>query len=234
MKTSNLESVKSMAINFLYQDIEETDYSPMLIIHPIFENGITAIKDNEGLKLVNILESEDNLRTAQGQIKQRILSATDIWEVYIIIRKSYRMTFLRYIKPFLSVEDMSKLLAHAWTTSENPNGDINVSLNMAIKWFEAADKTLLMDDDEYKVYQSLPDTLTIYRGVAVGRNPKGLSWTQNLKTANWFANRYNTERKKGYIQTATINRERVLAYFNSRDEDELVVDTRKLNVKKLK
>ena len=86
MKTSNLESVKSMAINFLYQDIEETDYSPMLIIHPIFENGITAIKDNEGLKLVNILESEDNLRIAQEQIKQRILFATDIWEVYIIIR----------------------------------------------------------------------------------------------------------------------------------------------------
>ena len=44
-----------------------------------------------------------------------------------------------------------------------------------------------MQEKDYEVYKSFPDTFNIYRGVAVGRNPKGLSWTQNLETAKWFA-----------------------------------------------
>lgn len=55
--------------------------------------------------------------------------------------------------------------------------------------------------------------------------PDGLSWTENLSTAIWFASRFNTDKDKGYIQKAVIDKSRALAYFNTRDEDELVVDT---------
>lgn len=75
-----------------------------------------------------------------------------------------------------------------------------------------------LTDEEYEVYSSLPSTVTVYRGVAVGRNPKGLSWTTNHSTAEWLSNRFNTDTKKGYIQKATVSKSKVFAYFNSRNE----------------
>ena len=77
-----------------------------------------------------------------------------------------------------------------------------------------------MTEEEYEIYNNLPETFTVYRGVASGRNAKGMSWTQNLEVAKWFANRFNCG-KKGYIQQATANKKDVLAYFNRRDEDEI-------------
>jgi Cys-tRNA synthase (O-phospho-L-seryl-tRNA:Cys-tRNA synthase) len=87
-----------------------------------------------------------------------------------------------------------------------------------------------MTEEDYEVYQSLPETFTIYRGVAVGRNPKGLSWTQNLETARWFAHRFDREDKKGYIQMGMAKKEDVLAYFNTRNEDEIVYNSRRLQI----
>ena len=115
-------------------------------------------------------------------------------------------------------------------SSENPNGDVNVSLRTFVKWFRRADKKLLMTDEDYKVYRDLPSTFRVYRGVAVGRNPKGLSWTRNLSTAEWFAKRFDTKDKKGFIQTAVISRSDALAYFNTRGEDEIVADSFKMDI----
>lgn len=234
LKESDLESIKRVAILFLYQDIERTAFSPIAVIHPIFESGISAVKRGNELVAVNILENKDDLKAAQKKVEDKILNAETVDQVYMIIRKSYRMTFLKFAGDHLSNKDMSNLLAHAWTSSEDPNNDVNVSLSMATRWFRGADKSILMDEDEYRIYQELPDTLTVYRGVGIGRNPKGLSWTRNIKTAEWFANRFNRDGKKGYVQSATVRKEQVLAYFNRRGEDEVVVDTSKLKIKKRK
>ncbi len=229
-KETNLESVKSIAISFLYQPVEETEYSPIVVSHPIFESGITGINKDGDMKMVNILESDEDLKCLIKMYRDRIMGSESAREVYSIIRKSYRLTFLKYVLDYLSANDMSELLCHAWTTSENPNDDTNVSLSTIIKWFNKADKKILMDDEEYNVYCSLPDTFIVYRGVGVTRKPDGLSWTRNRKTAEWFANRFNIEGKRGFVQAATVNREDVLAYFNSRGEDEIVISVDKKNV----
>lgn len=74
----------------------------------------------------------------------------------------------------------------------------------------------------------------IYRGVSNVSDEKilkGLSWTLNLKTAQWFANRWNRAGgDKGYIQTSTVNKQDILAYFGSRGEETVVVDGRKLDI----
>ena len=54
---------------------------------------------------------------------------------------------------------------------------------------------------------------------------KALSWTVDIKQAEWFAQRWG---KNGKVYSATINREDVLAVFTSRGESELVVDYTKL------
>lgn len=229
MKNSDVESVKSMAISFLHLPIEETEFSPIVVQHPIFESAITSIKKDGKMKMVNLLENKEDYNCAIMQLEKRFNQCDNVLNIYMMIRGSYRLTFLKFIEKHLSCEDMSRLLADAWTTSENPNQDVNVSLSLATKWFKKADKRVLMSEEDYKVYESLPDVFKVYRGVSVGRNPQGMSWTANKEKARWFANRFNTESENGYIQAATVHKEDVLAYFNNRDEDEIVINTKSLS-----
>lgn len=121
-----------------------------------------------------------------------------------------------------------------WITVENINRDKNVSQPELIRWLKYSDKEYLMTKEDVDVLNNLPDRIQIYRGVSNVSNEKiskGLSWTLNLETAKWFANRWNrTGDTKGYIQTSTVNKQDILAYFVSRGEDGVVVDGRKLDI----
>ena len=90
-----------------------------------------------------------------------------------------------------------------------------------------------MTEEELNVYNSLSDTesIEIYRGVGHGREPYGLSWTANVATAQWFAKRW--ENKDAYMLKTHCNKSDVLAYFNCRGEDELVVNVKNLDKSKM-
>jgi hypothetical protein len=62
--------------------------------------------------------------------------------------------------------------------TENPNRDSNLSLTAATWWVKAADPMYLMSEEEREVYNSF-ENAAVYSGVAVGRNPMGLLWTDN-------------------------------------------------------
>lgn len=224
MNKTNLEAVKDVAISFLYMPVEETDFSPIVVMHPIFETGLIAIDIDGKYKIVNIVENRKNLNIAIKRYGERIKNCKDVTGIYLIIRKSYRLTFLKFCENYLSIHDFSELLADAWVSSENPNQDANCSIPLLTKWFKKSDKRILMNDKDYKKYSNLPDTFTIYRGIAVGRNPDGLSWTNNYNNARWFAHRFDIGDKKGYIKVATAHKKDVLAYFNTRDENEIVIN----------
>lgn len=129
---------------------------------------------------------------------------------------------------FQKTEKLDNLLPSsspdAWVTEENPNMDINCSLKESVQFFKKANKELLMEPKDYEVYKAFPETLTVYRGVAVGRIEKGLSWTANKETAEWFAHRFDNENEKGYVQSMTVSKKDILAYFNTRGEDEIVIN----------
>ena len=220
---TDIKEIKNIVKYFLQQRIEKTEYSPMIVIHPIFETSIIPIIEKDGnFTYKDMLQDKEALQIGYKQTEKRINEATTLTSLYCIIRKSYRLTLLKFARPYLSVEDFSSLLANAWTTSENPNTDINVDIATLSNWFQTASKKFLMTIDEYNAYRTLPDRLTIYRGVASKSNPKGLSWTTDIKKAEWFANRWND---KGYIIQAEIPKDKVLAYFTTRGEQEVVVDT---------
>ena len=223
---TDLAAVKSTALSFLYLDVEPTKLAPVVVMHPIFENGIVFLKGENAPG--NILEDEEVLEKARQIVREEINDAKDAMQVYGIIRKSYRLTFFKHVAEYLSINDYSKLLADAWTMSENPNQDVNVSTAAAVRFFKKADKQMLMDEDEFIVYCDLPETFEVYRGVSVGRNPNGLSWTRNKETASWFAHRFDKKDKCGYVQVALAEKKDVLAYFNSRGEDELVISPKSL------
>ena len=75
------------------------------------------------------------------------------------------------------------------------------------------------------------DTGNILKYMCRWKNKNGL---QDLEKAKWFANRFNTETKKGYVQVGIAKKEHVLAYFNTRGEDEIVYNSKKLDISILK
>lgn len=229
-RPTDMTAVKTMAHLFLQLDISETPFSPLIVKHPFIESAQLTTKKDERLEIVNLLEDENALMEVRERYARRIDEAKTPMEIFVLICKPYRLTFLKYIAEFLSDADFADFLAEGWVSSENPNGDVNVSLRTFVKWFRRADKKLLMSEEDYKVYRELPSSFQVYRGVAVGRNPKGLSWTRNLSTAEWFSKRFDTKTKKGYIQTAVINKTEALAYFNTRGEDEIVADSFKMEI----
>lgn len=223
----NMDAVKTTAIAMLYLPPQPVDKFPFLCHHPFFENQMTwDVKEN---RLIDIYSDEEGRSRIQKNIEESIKKADNIHLILSMMRTPYHFTFLKYTKDYLDKKTFSKLLASVWVNTENPNQDTNVSISTFIRWFKSADRKVLMSEKEYEYYSDLPEEITVYRGVAVGRaESEGLSWTCNYNTAKWFSNRFNTGEKKGYILKGTVSKKDVFAYFNSRDEDEICCNSKKV------
>ena len=111
----------------------------------------------------------------------------------------------------------------AWTRSEAPHQDVNVTVNQFLRMFKQADPTCLMEQDEYIQFNTLHDTVTVYRGVTPhnAKSVKALSWSLDQETAEWFAPRFD---ENGTVYEAQIDKKHIYAYFCGRNESEGIVD----------
>lgn len=217
---TNIEAIKeNVSLPFLNLDIQPSNI-PFCVYHPYLESSTVQVPidielpmEVENIAFVDVLVDENGRNQWVRKMENVIHNATELFSLYIIVRKSYRLAFLKYAKEYMSLKDFSTYLADAWVSSENPNQDANCSLDMLISWFQQADKKTLMVAEDYKVYTALPDELNIYRGVALGREPNGLSWTANLGKAKWFAHRFDRGDKQGYVETAIVKKRRCLGLF---------------------
>ena len=216
--TTNLEEIKEIAHEFLYLDVQETEFSPVIVSHPFFSTGIVP---TYGGKILNIMESEKELQEAQKQIDKRIAKTTDVLSILYLFNKPYRIVFVHYAWPYLSEKDKADCLREAWITSDNPNEDKNISLETLTEMFKECKKEYLMDEDNLKVYSNLPENITAYRGIYEGGNENGLSWTLNYEIAERFSHRFNTV---GIILEKNFQKQQILAYFGDRDEEEIIVE----------
>ena len=224
MKKTNIESIRKVAKQFLYLDPVPNEQLPFFLNHPFFNSNIIGTRDGTLLDITD----EENLEKARKEISKEI-DISSLFRLFMLIQDNYHLTFLKYIKDYMSKEDFAKFLAYAWVHSENPNQDTNVSIPMLRKWFRKADRESLMEKDELEYYNNLPDEVAVYRGVSVGRAEKdGLSWTCNRDTAEWFAHRFDRDNAKGYLLQGKVKKEDVFAYFNSRGEDEILCDSSKI------
>ena len=104
-KMTDLEAVKETLKLFLYMPIEETDLSPIIIQHPIFDTGYSSVDG----KIVDITKPE-GFQKATKRWKKKLDSTDTLIRCSYIIRNSYYLTFLKYIKEYLSLQDFSLLL----------------------------------------------------------------------------------------------------------------------------
>ena len=199
-----------------------------IVSHPFTSTGVTAAQNEDGnITVVDLLHNKEDYAKWKEMVGKQIDSAENACQVFFLLNKPYYLTFLKFSAPVLSQEDLGQLLAHAWILEECPNQDRNVSKRELLALFHSVPPELLMDEEEYAVYQSLEDPVTVYRGVTSynAKNIKALSWTLDRDTAEWFAHRFGEE---GTVYEAQISKEHILAFFNGRNESEVVVDSKYL------
>lgn len=219
---TQLDSIKSEARMLLYIDIHLTEFSPVVVQHPFTTSGFVGIKEDGSVRILDVAENEDALHIWREYVCGLIEKSETAYDLYMLFTAPYALAFLKYAKPYLSKQDLSKILASAWTQSENPNRDPNVKRWELVAMFQDADPEVLMNSDDYAVYQSLPDTITVYRGVVGTAEDSylGLSWSLNQETAEWFAKRFG---HRGYVYEGQIDKKYVYAYFSGRNESEVVM-----------
>lgn len=162
LKQTDLVKIKNnVSLPFLYLEIEPSDI-PFCVYHPYLESSTVQVPVDieqpmtvENMAFVDVLADENGRKQWIRKMENVIYNATELLELYMIVRKSYRLTFLKYAKKYMSLKDFSTYLADAWVSSENPNQDANCSLDMLISWFQQADKKTLMVAEDYKVYTAL-------------------------------------------------------------------------------
>lgn len=206
-KETDLARVKMIAHVLLDMPIAETSFSPAIVSHPFTSTGVTAAQNEDGnITVVDLLHNKEDYAKWKEMVGKQIDSAENACQVFFLLNKPYYLTFLKFSAPVLSQEDLGQLLAHAWILEECPNQDRNVSKRELLALFHSVPPELLMDEEEYAVYQSLEDPVTVYRGVTSynAKNIKALSWTLDRDTAEWFAHRFGEE---GTVYEAQISKE---------------------------
>ena len=200
-----------------------------IVQHPFIENIYMGIVNNhDKIEIIDITQNENQIKY-RSFLFQNIMNAPDVARVYMYVRSPWKLTWLMFVKDYMNEKDFAEYLADSWMSEENPNADVNVPIETSIKWFKEANKQYLMNAKEFQTWNSFSDSFYIYRGVSVGRVPLGLSWTRDKEKAEWFQHRFDNNDDTGFLQKVLINKENVLAYFNSRGEEEVVIDVLAIN-----
>lgn len=156
--------------------------------------------------------------------EEKILNGCNcISDIFYMMRAPYRMTYFKYVKEYLDKKDFAEMLNFSWLNDENANNNINIPNKELLSYFKKANKEYLMNEDDFKVFESLPNVVTIYRGVTDKNkdNEKALSWTLSKDRADWFAHRFD---EAGEVWKTEISKDSIFAYFDEMDEKEVIID----------
>lgn len=242
-KITDLRGIKDTAKVFLHMKIEETKFSPLVIKHPFTDSAMVCLSQTDGeIAFANIMEDTKAFTLWKEQVEKQIDTAEDVFGVYHLVpernpaakpflrskntdlmTKSYLLAFLKYTESYLSREDFSKMLADIWIRTEAPNLDPNFKQKELLDLFRKSKQEEMMTEDEIETLRSLPETVSVYRGVTSynAGKVKALSWTLDQKVAQWFANRFG---ENGTVYEAEISKEHILALFKGRNEWEVIVE----------
>lgn len=224
MPTNKHNDQISMIVNFLMDlNIGMIDgLSPIHVSHPFIEEGVSFnLKTGE---VSNLIEDEKALKK-EKELRLKRMKNMSPMQIAFCVSKPYRMLYLSLAFPYLTKKERSEIMHEVWISVENINNNVNVSQMETLKMLRNCNKKYLMSQENYEAYENLPDTFVVYRGLQENAQEDGLSWTLSKDVAEWFASRFEND---GEIIEKTVHKSEVIAYFNDRDEEEIVLDIKKV------
>ena len=185
-RNTDLEQVKLVAHALLDVEIQPTEFSPMIVSHPFTNTGIAALSDEQGnFTPADLLNNPTDLERWRKRVGEQIDKSKNVYQIFMLFNKPYYLTFIKYAAHFLSEKDLGQILSDAWIMSEFPNADRNVGTRELLTLFRSVSPEYLMDRRDWQKYQSLEDTVTVYRGLHLPT--RGISklchghWTEILR-----------------------------------------------------
>lgn len=197
--------------------------NPVFPSHTFTNSSIVCI----GGSIINLMEEPDKIDVYRNEIFKLIDSADSLIFLMMIVNKPYMLLWFKLIHRYLNPEDYGMLLREVWIHSEYPNTDVNVPVEECIQFFKHADIEQVMEQDDKRYYDSLPDVVTVWRGVTRGKNPYGISYTLDKDKAIWFKNRFSNPEQPGILIELEVPKKDILAYINSRNEKEVIINISK-------
>lgn len=217
---TDMASIRSNAIAFLYVDIRETKI-PFVASHPFTSTWTWFSRSNlDGIK---DLHDEDAQAEWRSALREQI-EKCNLLHLFMMMNPPYILNFLKFSAEYMNSEDLGKILGEFWVMIEQISLDDSITGKDIVAWFKRADKKTLMDEEEREVFANLPEEVTIYRGVTDHNKSrkKAFSWSTDRKVAEWFADRFQTG--TGEVWTLTVPKERILCSFEGRNEHEVIVN----------
>ena len=138
----------------------------------------------------------------------------------------------------MTADEYQKSVNHLPTAHQNPRVAYEMSHTPSyyysewVQYFKEEQPIIYhsyMTDAEQKLYNSLPNPLTVYRGIATDKGydeEYGLSWTLNKEVARFFAEDYARRFSKHLtpiILEQTINKQDIAWVLLERKEEEVVL-----------
>lgn len=174
---------------------------------------------------VPYLEPENKRLNAQYEYKLGALDEAfdeGKWGSYVFLHeRPYRINAFRDICDYMDDKEYWELLSSVWSDTENLHawGDVE-------SLFERPGREdHFMDDGDRRAFRDMfGDEIHIHRG-HTHLNQAGWSWTSDYDRAMWFATRFDAD---GKVTSTTVAKDKVLAYFTGRGENEIVVNPKDL------
>ena len=215
-RTTNMEEIITRALRFLDMDLEPSKKDITRIMHPFFSCRFTVGKPENNLR--DLVANPEDLRAEKDQKRERILKATSPLEVFKLFSIDYLFLMLSLLVEWMSVDDMSAVFRYVWQTGVYAAGTSSLPKKELLQMVRACNPRILMDEEDYALFQALPDEMTVYRGV----NPYNKlliaspSWTLDsgniVRPYGSFARPFGTCTGKAY--KAKIRKKDVFAFFH--------------------
>lgn len=148
------------------------------------------------------------------QMLAKAIADNDLNKIVFLHERPYRLEAFVEHSSEVSDETYWSAFASIWIDTENFFQNHSQWHEMLL---QRPNSHLMMSAEEIQYLNKLPDEVTIYRGTKYAKN--GMSWSVSKDRAKWFANRVG-----GSLYVTTVHKENIFAYFNRRDEDEIVID----------
>jgi hypothetical protein len=134
--------------------------------------------------------------------------------------RPYRFEAFEEIADKMGEAEYWKLLGEIWIDSENIRQHLKAWKRL---WRKSKTyRDFVMETEEIRELNAMPDVITIYRGIQYKSQKRGISWTLSKEKAEWFANRWLRKNQTAKVLSGTIKKDKVLAYFKGRNEQEIV------------
>lgn len=177
------------------------------------------------------INAHHNAQYAYKQKKAKEYRAERKWSNLIFLyERPYRMqTFLEIADEIEEHEEYWDILGNVLIDTENMY-QWQEFIYEAVEpddWQRREQRFHIMSKEELWKFSRLPATIQVYRGCRP-HNKDGWSWTISKEVAKGFATRYGM---KGQILSGTVAKDHVVAFFDRRGEEEILVDPMHVRLK---